>query len=65
MSKPRSSETGSSESVSIWFEIKSFFTSVRTTIFLLFAIAIGAVFGTVIPQGESLDQLAISGNSFL
>ena len=65
MSKPKSSETGSSESVSILFEIKFFFTSVRTTIFLLFAIAIGAILGTVIPQGESLDRIAIFGNPFL
>jgi cytochrome c biogenesis protein len=65
MSKPKFSETASSESVSILFEIKFFFTSVRTTIFLLFAIAIGAIFGTVIPQGESLDRIAIFGNPFL
>ncbi len=65
MSKPKFSETASSESVSILFEIKFFFTSVRTTIFLLFAIAVGAIFGTVIPQGESLDRIAIFGNPFL
>lgn len=65
MKKLKSTETGSSESVSILFEIKAFFTSVRTTVFLLFAIAFGAILGTIIPQGETLDRIAISGNPFL
>ncbi len=65
MKKSKSTETGSSESVSILFEIKAFFTSVRTTVFLLFAIAFGAILGTIIPQGETLDRIAISGNPFL
>ena len=65
MKKSKSAEAGSSESVSILFEIKAFFTTVRTTVFLLFAIACGAILGTIIPQGETLDRIAISGNAFL
>ncbi len=65
MKKSKSKETGSSESVSILFEIKTFFTAVRTTVFLLFAIALGAILGTVIPQGEALERIAISGAPFL
>ena len=60
MKKPKSPETGLSESVSILFEVKGFFTSVRTTLFLLFSVAVGAILGTIIPQGESLDRIAIS-----
>jgi cytochrome c biogenesis protein len=65
MKKPTSPEIGSTESVSILPEIKTFFTSVKTTIFLLFAIAVGSILGTIIPQGEALDRIAISGNPFL
>ncbi len=65
MKKPKSPETGLSESVSILFEVKGFFTSVRTTLFLLFSVAVGAILGTIIPQGESLDRIAISGHPFL
>ncbi|MGC8659544.1 MAG: cytochrome c biogenesis protein ResB [Desulfomonilaceae bacterium] len=65
MKKSKTMETGSSESVSILFQIKAFFTSVRTTVFLLFTIALGAVLGTVVPQGEPLEHIAMSGNTFL
>ena len=65
MKKSKTMETGSSESVSILFQIKAFFTSVRTTVFLLFTIALGAILGTVVPQGEPLEHIAMSGNTFL
>ena len=64
MKKSKPSRRWFSESVSILFEIKAFFTTVRTTVFLLFAIACGAILGTIIPQGETLDRIAISGNAF-
>jgi len=38
--------------------IVSFFTSVRTTIFLLFALAVASVLGTIIPQELTPDQLS-------
>lgn len=45
--------------------ITVFFTSVRTTITLLFLLALCAILGTVIPQGEMADVSAGAGHSFV
>jgi cytochrome c biogenesis protein len=60
------SKTGRSDSSqrdSIFAEIKSFFTSVKTTIALLFLLAATSIIGTVIPQGTP-EQLSSAGPSF-
>lgn len=41
----------------------SFFTSVRTTIFLLFALAVASILGTIIPQDLMPDQLSQAHDS--
>jgi cytochrome c biogenesis protein len=45
--------------------ILDFFADLRLAIFLLAAIALGAVLGTVIPQGEAAEQLAAGMNPSL
>jgi cytochrome c biogenesis protein len=60
------SKTGGSDSLkkdSVFADIKSFFTSVRTTITLLFLLAATSIIGTVIPQGAP-EQLSQAGSSF-
>ncbi len=47
----------------IFTEIKSFFTSVKTTITLLVLLAATSIIGTVIPQGAP-EQLSSAGPSF-
>lgn len=49
---------------SVWNSVASFFTSVRTTIALLFLLAAASVLGTVIPQDVGLSQIAPSSGSF-
>lgn len=39
-------------------EIVSFFTSVQTTVVLLFLLAAASIIGTVVPQQESIEELA-------
>jgi cytochrome c biogenesis protein len=51
------SPTGT-EKNSIFSEIASFFTSARTTIFLLFILAAGSVLGTVIPQNAEIGSVS-------
>jgi cytochrome c biogenesis protein len=46
------------EKNSIFSEIVSFFTSARTTIFLLFILAAGSVLGTVIPQTTEIGPVS-------
>lgn len=48
----------STEKNSIFSKIASFFTSARTTIFLLFILAAGSVLGTVIPQGAEIGPVS-------
>jgi cytochrome c biogenesis protein len=60
------SKTGGSDSSqreSLFTEIKSFFTSVKTTITILFLLAATSVIGTLIPQGAP-EQFSPSGQSF-
>lgn len=47
----------SAEKNSIFSEIASFFTSARTTIFLLFILAAGSVLGTIIPQSAEIGPV--------
>ncbi len=44
--------------------LKKFFTSVKTTIALLFLLALCAIVGTVVPQGEMAGGQALSGHNF-
>jgi cytochrome c biogenesis protein len=57
--EPVSTDTGSR-----FFFITKLFTSVRTTITLLFLLAVCAIVGTVIPQGELVQAHGASGPSF-
>ncbi|MBI4962966.1 MAG: cytochrome c biogenesis protein ResB [Desulfomonile tiedjei] len=50
-------EPVSPERSSIFSDITTFFTSVKTTITLLFVLASASIIGTVIPQDTGLDQL--------
>jgi cytochrome c biogenesis protein len=43
---------------SVFADIASFFTSVRTTITLLFLLAAASILGTVLPQSASPDQIS-------
>jgi cytochrome c biogenesis protein len=63
MAGSKTGGTDSSQRDSIFAEIKSFFTSVRTTIALLFLLATTSIIGTVIPQGTP-EQLSSAGPSF-
>jgi cytochrome c biogenesis protein len=58
-----SKTSDSSQRDSIFAEIKSFFTSVKTTIALLFLLAATSIIGTVIPQGTP-EQQNSAGPSF-
>lgn len=57
--KPESQKQGS-----VFSEIASFFTSVRTTITLLFLLAAASIVGTVIPQTPSPDQISSISSPF-
>ncbi len=63
MAGPNNGGSDSSQPNSIVTEIKSFFTSVKTTITLLFILAATSIIGTVIPQGAP-EQLGPAGPSF-
>ncbi|MGO9570302.1 MAG: cytochrome c biogenesis protein ResB, partial [Desulfomonilaceae bacterium] len=63
MAGSKSGGSDSSQRDSIFAEIKSFFTSVKTTIALLFLLATTSIIGTVIPQGTP-EQLSAAGPSF-
>lgn len=63
MAGSKSGGSDSSPRDSFFGEIKSFFTSVRTTITLLFLLAATSIIGTVIPQGAP-EQLSPAGPSF-
>jgi cytochrome c biogenesis protein len=57
MTRPRKSPSDSTPSESIVWQIISFFTSVRTTIGLLFLLAAASVVGTVVPQEVPAEQI--------
>jgi cytochrome c biogenesis protein len=63
---PREGKPEPQKRGSVFTDITSFFTSVRTTITLLFLLAAASVVGTVVPQSASPDQIAgISSPLFL
>jgi len=64
MSEVRAGGAGSPGKNTVFSAIASFFSSVRTTITLLFLLAAASVIGTVIPQGLSPEQLQQTGSSF-
>jgi cytochrome c biogenesis protein len=57
--EPRRESSGS-----VFSEIAAFFTSVRTTIGLLFLLASTSVLGTVIPQDLSAEQISQAAGTF-
>jgi cytochrome c biogenesis protein len=57
MKGPREKKLQPQSRGSVFSPIASFFTSVRTTITLLFLLAAASVVGTVIPQSASPDQI--------
>ncbi len=54
----------SKDTASIFSIITKFFTSVKTTITLLFMLAVCAIIGTVIPQGDLSHAHGVAGQSF-
>jgi cytochrome c biogenesis protein len=58
MKVSKSGDRATEEKDSIMSVVVSFFTSVRTTIFLLLALAVASVLGTIIPQEITPDQLS-------
>jgi cytochrome c biogenesis protein len=64
MSGSNSEETGSAQQRSRFSQISSLFTSVRTTITILFLLAGASIIGTVIPQDVPVEQLRQLAPSF-
>jgi len=58
MKETSNADSSKSENNSILSEISSFFTSARTTIFLLFILAGSSILGTVIPQTTEVGPVA-------
>jgi len=58
-------EPVSPERPSIASSVVSFFTSVKTTMTLLFVLALASIIGTVVPQDVDLDQLRRTVSPFL
>jgi cytochrome c biogenesis protein len=54
----KTGESGPSRTDSLFSEVTTFFTSVRTTIALLFLLAAASIVGTVIPQDVDLERLS-------
>lgn len=57
-------DRGTREHSSIFSETILFFTSVKTTIWLLFLLAAASILGTLIPQGTSLEELRHTASPF-
>ncbi len=57
MKGPRERNPQPQKRVPFFSDITAFFTSVRTTITLLFLLAAGSIVGTIIPQSASPDQI--------
>ncbi|MDQ7783813.1 MAG: cytochrome c biogenesis protein ResB [Desulfomonilaceae bacterium] len=56
MTGSKSADIGDRNQDSIFSEVTSIFTSVRTTIVVLCVLAVASIFGTIIPQNVDLDQ---------
>jgi cytochrome c biogenesis protein len=63
MAEAKTGRSDSTQPNTVFADIKSFFTSVRTTITLLFLLAATSIIGTVIPQGAP-EQFSPAGPSF-
>ncbi|MBI5568974.1 MAG: cytochrome c biogenesis protein ResB [Desulfomonile tiedjei] len=64
MSKSKKSDPSSSGVGSLFLGLTSFFTSVRTTIGVLFLLAAASVVGTIIPQEVAAEQFQRGWSSF-
>lgn len=60
----KTGESASSITDSLFAQVTTFFTSVRTTIALLFLLAAASIIGTVIPQDIDLEQLRQTAGPF-
>jgi cytochrome c biogenesis protein len=57
--------TDSGTEIPVFDRVISFFSSVRTTVVLLFLLAAASIAGTIIPQETNLEQLAHTTNPFI
>ena len=64
MANPNSTSTGTSGRDSLFSEVASFFTSVRTTIVILCCLAVASILGTLIPQNVNLEEIRRTTSSF-
>ena len=64
MTDPRTREPDTPETGSVLKDLASFFTSVQTTVTLLFFLAAASVIGTVMPQDAALEQIQQTSGSF-
>ena len=65
MAETTQQTTNSKDSKSLFTETTDFFTSVRTTVWLLILIAIASILGTVFPQDVSTAQLQAATSPFV
>jgi len=65
MTAPETNQAGSSETGGVFDETIGFFTSVKTTIAVLFLLAAASVIGTLIPQEAGLAELKATSSPFL
>ena len=64
MKESRSPEAASKDAASVTSTVINFFTSVRTTITVLFLLAVCAIIGTIIPQGELAHTHGAAAQTF-
>lgn len=64
MADPSGTSTGISGRDSVFSEVASFFTSVRTTIAILCCLAVASILGTLFPQGVDLEEIRRTTSSF-
>ncbi|GEM_PF-792610 len=64
MTSPETKRTDSERKAPVFRQVVSFFSSVRTTVAILFVLAATSVAGTIVPQGGSLEQLARTTHPF-
>ncbi|MEW6530483.1 MAG: cytochrome c biogenesis protein ResB [Thermodesulfobacteriota bacterium] len=65
MAEPETNRAASSETGGVFGETIGFFTSVKTTIAVLFLLAAASVIGTLIPQEAGLAELKATSSPFL
>jgi cytochrome c biogenesis protein len=59
------SDAKKEQRLSVLHETMAFFTSVRTTIGILFGLAAASIVGTVVPQQKSLEEIARTASPFV